>query len=131
MEMNMMDSILISNNNVFLIFSFLFSIFLYSPLVLHLLYFFVRKPLCKIGCAQWVYRRSCFFFLFSLFNSESFFSKVFWMIVFFFRFAFFIHSCIACLFTPLHIFFISHFPHRLHTTQVSLVFYVFKVTVNV
>ena len=83
MEMNMMDSILISNNNVFLIFSFLFSIFLYSPLVLHLLYFFVRKPLCKIGCAQWVYRRSCFFSLFSLFNSESFFSKVFWMIVFF------------------------------------------------
>lgn len=121
----MMDSILISNNNVFLIFSFLFSIFLYSPLVLHLLYFFVRKPLCKIGCAQWVYRRSCFFFLFSLFNSESFFSKVFWMIVFFsdLRFLFIpaSHACLPrCTFSLFLIFLIVYIPHKCHSSFMCL-----------
>lgn len=112
----------------FLFLIFYFSLFSTrsSSLVLFCAQTTVQNRLCPVGLSSIM-----FFFLFLLFNSESFFSKVFWMIVFFFRFAFFIHSCIACLFTPLHIFFISHFPHRLHTTQVSLVFYVFKVTVNV
>ena len=64
----------------FLFLIFYFSLFSTrsSSLVLFCAQTTVQNRLCPVGLSSIM-----FFFLFSLFNSESFFSKVFWMIVFF------------------------------------------------
>lgn len=106
----------------FLFLIFYFSLFSTrsSSLVLFCAQTTVQNRLCPVGLSSIM-----FFSLFLLFNSESFFSKVFWMIVFFSDLrSLFIpasHACLPrCTFSLFLIFLIVYIPHKCHSSFMCL-----------